>query len=442
VRKEGFIMANHVRETVTEHRSGNNVGIYSVCSAHPLVLEAAIAQAAADGVYTLIEATSNQVDQDGGYTGMTPADFRDFVYTIADRYQLPHDRIFLGGDHLGPNRWQKLPGDQAMAKADVLVDTYVRAGYRKIHIDCSMSCAGDPVPPGDELVAERAARLIAIAEKAAAEVGTSDEILYVIGTEVPVPGGAHETLGKLTPTTADAARTTLATHKAALQAKGLTDVWPKIGALVVQPAVEFDHVKVVDYVSEATANLRTVLDDEPGIVFEAHSTDYQTPANMAALVRDHWAILKVGPGLTFALREGFLALDAIEKWLIPAENQAHLFDVIEKTMLDDPGYWQGYYDGTPDEQHLARVFSYSDRMRYYWPQPAIEAAAAQLIDNLSNVEIPEPLLSQFLPDQYRRLRLGQLSAAPQDLLIDKIRDAIRPYAAACSTLKPEPAWLA
>jgi tagatose-1,6-bisphosphate aldolase non-catalytic subunit AgaZ/GatZ len=33
----------------------------------------------------LIEATCNQVNQDGGYTGMTPADFRRFVEDIAAR---------------------------------------------------------------------------------------------------------------------------------------------------------------------------------------------------------------------------------------------------------------------------------------------------------------------------------------------------------------------
>jgi D-tagatose-1,6-bisphosphate aldolase subunit GatZ/KbaZ len=424
-------MANKVRETIARHRAGESVGVYSVCSAHPIVLEAAIAQAAADGSYTLIEATSNQVDQNGGYTGMKPADFRDFVYRIADDYGLPHDRIVLGGDHLGPNRWQKEPGDEAMAKADVLVDAYVRAGYRKIHIDCSMSCAGDPVPPGDELVASRAARLLKIAEKAAAEVGTADDITYVIGTEVPVPGGAHETLGKITPTSPEAAKATIAAHKAALDKAGIGDIWPKIGALVVQPAVEFDHVKVVDYISEDTKALRTVLDDEPDMVFEAHSTDYQLPSNLAALVRDHWAILKVGPGLTFALREGFLALDAIEHWLVPEADRANLFTVVEQTMLDQPGYWHGYYEGDEHEQRIARTFSYSDRMRYYWPEPAIEEAAAKLIENLSGVQIPEPLLSQYLPDQYRRVRTGELADNPRALLLDKVRDAIRPYAAAC-----------
>ena len=64
----------------------------------------------------LIEATCNQVNQDGGYTGMTPADFRRFVEGIAARTGFPADRLMLGGDHLGPNPWKSLPADQAMGQ--------------------------------------------------------------------------------------------------------------------------------------------------------------------------------------------------------------------------------------------------------------------------------------------------------------------------------------
>ena len=187
-------MVNLLRETIARHKSGAAVGVYSVCSAHPLVLEAAIRQTLADGAYLLVEATSNQVDQFGGYTGMTPADFRDLVMGMADRLGLDRSRVVLGGDHLGPNRWRDRPAEEALELAEELVAAYVAAGYTKIHLDCSMSCAGDPVPPGDELVAARAARLLRVAEETADRVGTTESVSYVIGTEVPVPGGAHETL--------------------------------------------------------------------------------------------------------------------------------------------------------------------------------------------------------------------------------------------------------
>lgn len=424
-------MTDFLWDTIREHKSGQGVGIYSVCSAHPVVLEAAMRQAAADGTYALIEATSNQVDQFGGYTGMRPKDFRELVFGIANRLDFPRDRIVLGGDHLGPNRWQTQPAAEAMANAEVLVATYVEAGFTKIHIDCSMSCADDSVPAGDELVATRTARLMRVAEDAAERVGLAGRILYVIGTEVPVPGGAHETLSQLTPTAPEAARATLERHRVAFADCGLAYVWPRIIALVVQPAVEFDHLQVIDYKHEGTAELRNILNDEPGLVFEAHSTDYQRPDALRQLVIDHWAILKVGPGLTFAMREALFALAAIEGELISECSRSHLIEVIDVRMIANPNYWEGYYEGDADEQRIARRFSYSDRLRYYWPDPEIAAAEARLYDNLSTVSIPLPLISQFLPDQYSRVRAGELAPDPHSLVIDRIRDCLRPYSLAC-----------
>ncbi|MEU5445358.1 D-tagatose-bisphosphate aldolase, class II, non-catalytic subunit [Streptomyces griseofuscus] len=419
-------MQSPLSEVVRRQKAGQPQGITSVCSAHPLVIEAAVVQARESGGHVLVEATSNQVDQYGGYTGMRPADFRDLVYRIAVESGLPLDRVILGGDHLGPNRWQSLTPDEAMERADALVAAYVAADFTKIHLDCSFACAGDPVPLTDDVVAERAARLIRVAEETAGPERT-ERIRYVIGTEVPTPGGAHETLGTLVPTTPEAARTTLEQHRKAFARHGIDEVWPRVIALVVQPAVEFDHLQVVDYRRELTEELRKVLDDEPTMVYEAHSTDYQTAEALTALVEDHWAVLKVGPGLTFALREALFALAAIEDELVPAAERSRLAEVVEQRMLAEPATWEGYYPGGAAEQRLARRYSYSDRMRYYWPDPEIEKAQARLLDNLSAVDIPLPLLSAHLPLQYARVRHGELAARPRDLAVDHVRDVLRDY---------------
>lgn len=437
----GIEAAGHLAETIRRHKAGDPVGVYSVCSAHPVVIEAAIAQAADDQTYVLVEATSNQVDQFGGYTGMRPADFRDMVLRIADERGFPRDRVVLGGDHLGPNRWQRTPSDEAMAHADELIRSYVDAGYTKIHLDCSMPCADDPAVLDDAVVAERSARLLRIAEDTASRMGGTAALSYVIGTEVPVPGGAHETLDHVTPTTPERARRTLAAHREAFARVGLDDVWPRVAALVVQPGVEFDHLKVVDYERSATADLRRVLDTEPNLVFEAHSTDYQRTQQLRELVEDHWAILKVGPGLTFALREALFALAMIEDEIVPSSDRSDLVDVVERRMLEDPGYWENYYHGTEQEQRIARRFSYSDRLRYYWPDERIETARRTLMSNLAT-GIPLPLISQFLPDQYRRIRDGSLPPDPHHLVIDRVRDALRPYAQACQPTDNDGATLA
>ena len=432
---------NPLSETIRRHKAGESVGVYSVCSAHPTVVEAAIAQAAADGGYVLIEATSNQVDQFGGYTGLRPTDFRDLVLDIADSAGFARERVVLGGDHLGPNRWQRQAAEPAMANAEVLIAAYVEAGYTKIHLDCSMSCADDPEVLADEVVASRTARLLRVAEDTAQRTGSGGPV-YVIGTEVPVPGGAHETLSALVPTPADRAKRTIDAHRAAFAELGLADVWPRVIALVVQPGVEFDHLNVIDYVHGATAELRHVLDTEPDLVFEAHSTDYQRPAQLRELVEDHWAILKVGPALTFAMREALFALARIEAELAPGASESNLIEVVERRMLADPTHWQDYYrsdhEGDPLDQRTARRYSYSDRLRYYWADDEIEAARQALLSNLDRIGIPLPLISQFLPAQYDRIRSGQLEQSAQALVIDRVRDALRPYARACDPSTHEP----
>lgn len=421
-------MSDLLLDLVRRHRAGSAVGIPSVCSVHPLVIEAAVSQARDDGAPLLVEATSNQVDQFGGYTGMRPPQFRDLVFETADRLGLDRARVVLGGDHLGPNRWRGLGADEAMDRAEVLVAGYVEAGFLKIHIDCSMACAGDPEPLTDEIVAERAARLARVAEKSARQAGTRP--VYVIGTEVPVPGGAQETLESLSPTSPEAAARTIAAHRAAFTAAGAEEAWERVIGLVVQPGVEFDHRRVFDYDRSRTRGLAAVLDDHPGLVFEAHSTDYQTAEALRALVEDHWAVLKVGPGLTFALREALFGLAAIEDELVPKERRSRLVDVVERRMLEEPRWWQGYYHGDDGEQRLARRYSYSDRVRYYWPDAEVRAAQDRLLANLAALDVPMPLISAHLPEQYDRVRRGELPADPAALAVDRVRDVLRVYARA------------
>ena len=421
----------HLTKMVEQHKRGKANGIYAVCSAHPIVLEAAIRYAHANHTPLLIEATSNQVDQFGGYTGMTPADFRSFVCRLADSLDFSQDMLILGGDHLGPNRWQNLPAEQAMANADDLIKSYVAAGFKKIHLDCSMSCANDPVPLTDEIVAERAARLAKVAEETCmAHFGESD-LVYVIGTEVPVPGGAHETLTDLAVTTPDAARATLQAHYHAFEKHGMEGIWPRIIALVVQPGVEFDHTHIIDYQPQKAVALSKMVEDYDTLVFEAHSTDYQTPQSLRQLVIDHFAILKVGPALTFALREALFSLAAIEEELLAAKACSGLRHVLESVMLDRPEYWQSHYHGDGNARRLARGYSYSDRVRYYWPDSQIDEAFERLVRNLADDPIPLPLISQYLPLQYVKVREGDLSATPRELIINHIQDILQQYHCAC-----------
>ena len=419
-------------DLVTRHRDGAAVGIYSVCSAHPLVLEASLAQARRNQSLALIEATSNQVNQDGGYTGMRPAQFRDLVWDLADRVGLPRDQVLLGGDHLGPNAWQQLSAAAALEKAAVMVAEYVAAGFRKIHLDCSMACADDPRALDDEQIAERTARLCAITERAWADAGGEPPV-YVIGSEVPVPGGAHETLGELAVTAPSAALDTIAAHRKAFSAHGLDAAWERVIALVVQPGVEFDHDRVIDYRPEKAVALSECIESTPRLVYEAHSTDYQTEAKLAELVRDHYAILKVGPGVTFALREALWALDDIARDCLGDQAAPGLRATVLRVMRADPTHWRRYYETSGDALTTQLQYSLSDRVRYYWPVPEIAAATQRLYAQLDATPPPLSLLSQYLPDAYRALRSGTLAFSARGLVLHHIQGVLAGYARACGT---------
>lgn len=419
-------------DIVARHKAGESVGLYSVCTAHPLALKAACAYAAQapNAPIALIEATSNQVNQDGGYTGMRPADFVAFVHDIATETGLPLDRLALGGDHLGPNAWRDESAEAAMAKAEMMVALYVEAGFRKIHLDCSMPCAGDPAALSDELVATRAARLCAAAE-AAWRSASGEPPVYIVGTEVPAPGGAQEDLGELAVTTPAAAAATLDTHQAIFAKAGLSEAWPRVIAGVVQPGVEFDHHNVAEYRPEKACALSRSIEDRPGIVFEAHSTDYQTPAALTQLVRDHFAILKVGPGLTFALREALFALDAIEQdWL--GAKASGFRETCLGVMRDDPKYWKSYYHSEGTRLEFDLQYSLSDRIRYYWPHPKIETARAKMFANLQLSPPPLSLVSQYLPNAYTALREGRIAHSPEAMTIHHLFQVIDGYAQACT----------
>jgi D-tagatose-1,6-bisphosphate aldolase subunit GatZ/KbaZ len=388
------------------------------------VVRAAAEQAAGERGLLLIEATCNQVNQDGGYTGMRPADFRAFVQGILARASFPEERVLLGGDHLGPHPWRKSPAENAMAKAEAMIAAYAKAGFTKIHLDASMPCGDDPAILPDEIVATRAARLAKAAEQKAA-TGP----FYIIGTEVPVPGGASQG-HELAVTTPEAASHTLAVHKQAFAEAGLEEAWDRVVGLVVQPGVEFDNVSVIDYQPDKARELvQWRRQKAPDIAFEAHSTDFQGGFAYGALVTDGFSILKVGPGLTFAMREAIFALADIEEKIVPPKDQSRLAETVRAVMMENPAHWRDYYKRADQETLLFN--SYSDRIRYYWPDPKIAAAMVKLIANLAAAPLPDILLSRYLPAQYRRVREGELKSDPEALILDKVRDVLRLYSDAC-----------
>lgn len=422
-----------------ENRHGQAVGVYSICSPNRYVLEAGMLQALRDNVLLLIESSSNQVNQFGGYTGQNPASFATFVRQVAVQMNFPAERIVLGGDHLGPHVWRAESPEKAMAKARELVRDCVRAGYSKIHLDASMHLVGDPVEKNkslaDEIVSTRAAELCAVAEEAHREMQRdSPAPLYVIGTEVPIPGGEQlDTAAPETTRPQDLART-LRTAQDAFRAMNLEKAWERVVAVVVQPGVEFGDSSVFAYDHEKAAGLAAFGEKNWQGVFEAHSTDYQSAEGLREMVKDHFAILKVGPWFTFAFREAVFALAMVEEeWLGGRKGitRSGVREALDHAMVADPSHWKSYYYGDGAALHFARKYSYSDRSRYYWPQPAVQQALQRLLGNLAEYPAPLSLLSQYLPKQWEDIRAEKLLNDPVKLIHSWILEVIDNYAYAC-----------
>jgi len=372
-------MADVLGDVIARSRAGEAVAVPSVCSAHPEVIEASLRLARARGRPIVVEATSNQVNQEGGYTGQRPADFVAMVHAIADRVGLDRAALVLGGDHLGPQAWKHLPAGDAMARADAMVRDYVGAGFTKIHLDCSEGCAGEAPQLPDSVTVPRARAL-------AQAAGEGRKLLFVVGTEVPPPGGARSGEHGVEPTKPEAARATLDAHVAALEGLG------RIGGLVVQPGVEFGTLSVDRLPLARDPGLRAAVAHVPGVVLEAHSTDYQHPEVFPRLAELGFAFQKVGPALTFAWREAVYALDALARVAGWATGQGgDVAETMERLMLAEPARWGRHLDPGADLR-VQRHFGYGDRIRYLWPHPEAQAALARLEASLRH--LPEPMLRQ------------------------------------------------
>ena len=421
----------HVLQEITQrNKKGYHVGVFSSCSGDGDVVRAVLRRARKTNTIAIIESTSNQVNQFGGYTQRTPEQFASYVRQIAREEGLSWDAVILGGDHLGPLPWTDLAEQEAMQNACDLVVAYINAGFTKIHLDTSMRVASDsPDEPFHvEICARRGALMCAAAEEAYQKLENKKEKpVYIIGSEVPVPGGDFsQELGEVTQP--EACQATIAAYQKAFIEHGLNDVFSRVVGLVVQTGVEFFERNIDEYDRRQTADLIKATRKLP-VVLEGHSTDYQLKSNLRCMCEDGIAILKVGPEFTFALREALFDLEHIEKELYAKrpEEWSNFRQILEEAMLEDPRYWKDYYTGDEEDLRISRIYSFYDRSRYYLPHKKVNAAREKLVKNLTDKKIPECMLSQYFPNQYMRVRNGKIKNYPLDIILDRIGDRIDAY---------------
>ncbi len=285
----------------------------------------------------------------------------------------------------------------------------------------------------DETIARRGVHLVKVAENAYKKLLETNpdavEPVYIVGSEVPIPGGSQAAVDEgVQVTKVEDFAATMNTFKDTFEKEGISDVWDRVLGIVVQPGVEEKDSGCTEYDRSKAVELAKAIRTIPDLVFEGHSTDYQTKIKLREMVEDGVAILKVGPGLTFAAREGLYDLSFIEDEACKANGKtpSNFREVLDAEMLKNDKHWKKHYHGTDAEIALKRKYSFSDRSRYYYTTDAVKAAIDTLLDNLKD-GCPLNLLSQFMPIQYTKVREGVLKNDPKELVLDRIGNTIDEY---------------
>jgi len=297
-----------------------------------------------------------------------------------------------------------------------------------------MSCKGDEIPLPRETIVEREAQLCSAAVNEADAVGQDiSGFIFVVGTEVPTPGGSIQNEVTLEVSSLKETEENIQQTKDAFQKHKLEKAWEQTCAFVVQPEVEFSDNHIHAYDRDKASELSKLIENYYHLIFEAHSTDYQSDIHLKQMVTDHFSILKVGPALTFATREALFALEEIELELLKSRsnNLSKLRTTLESIMVENPKYWENYYSIDPLTSSFQRKYSFLDRCRYYWSFPAVVHSVDNLINNLSSTSIPLSLISQYLSRQFEKIDEGSISDHPQDLILGKITDVLNSYLYAC-----------
>ena len=302
-----------------------------------------------------------------------------------------------------------------------MVADYVAAGFAKIHLDASMACGGRSCGArrADCGGARRSARGRRRSGRPAG--GTTSRQYTLSGPRCRSPGGAAHGLDATSRShVRNRSLATLETHRRAFARAGIASSFARVIALVVQPGVEFDHHRVVDY--------QPVMADGPQQDAQRanrRSCSRRIPpttsrqAALSALVNDGFAILKVGPALTFAMREALYGLDHIALETDPSWESSALKPQMERIMLAEPKYWLDYYRGGPGRAACPPTLQLQRSHPILLARRGRQSGSVSSPGKVWRCEpIAEPLISQFLPRCYQAVRRGIIAPHPQQLIFE------------------------
>lgn len=362
-------------------QTGVSRTLFAACPNSLSVIKASFRAAKRNNAPIYFATTLNQVDCDGGYTGMTQSEFTKILRreAAAVHYEGPY---IVAIDHGGPwlkdkqsiERWST---EQAMEGVKKSYEAALLAGYDLIHVDPTVDIF---LPKGEiidiHVVARRTVELIAHAE-AFRKAHNLPPISYEVGTE-EVHGGLAD------PKTFD---TFLIDLKAGLAAEGLSDVWPcfivgKVGTDLHTTTFDPDVAK------ELTAKVRPY-----GSYIKGHYTD--DVSNPEAYPLSGMGAANVGPEFTMNEYDALAELEQeeikhFEAGSIP--QLSHITRVLWQQVYES-GRWKKWLHGDEVGKDLSEVSSerqlwlVKTGCRYIWQKAETLVARQLLYDNLKYVGV-------------------------------------------------------
>ncbi len=349
----------------------------------------------------LIECTSNQVNQNGGYTNKTPKIFVEEISRLRKKIKFKPDRLFLGGDHLGPLPWNSKNNDIALKNSILLIKDYLNENFSKIHIDTSIKCKNDKYI-NSKIVFNRTNRILndfSIKKK------IKDRFI-VVGTEVPLAGSGDNK--KIIRTSIKQIETEFFNFKEIFQRLNLKKMF---FGLVIEPGMKYKHYTITKPNFYNFRNKKNIS-KKNNFVYEAHSTDYQSQKILRQLVKNNFKFLKVGPELTFNYARSLFFMENIEKKKNKIKN-SNIKETIFSTMLKNKKYWNGYYTKKKPGLFLN---SKLDRMRYYFDTKEVKNSVLTLKKNINLLDKKNILSFMNLATKKEFLSLSKKKLSNFDII--------------------------
>jgi tagatose-1,6-bisphosphate aldolase non-catalytic subunit AgaZ/GatZ len=361
-----------------EQETGVKRTVFAACPNSMAVVKAALKSARRNNAPIKFAATLNQVDIDGGYTGLTP---KEFVKTIREEARLINLNVpvIVAIDHGGPwlkdlharERWSY---EETMNFVKKSFEAAVEAGYDLIHVDPTIDIT---LPRNTTIdintVVDRTVELIEHTERFRRGKGLN-RISYEVGTE-EVHGGLADL---------NVFRSFLSLLKEGLRSRNLDDVWP---CFVVGKVGTDLHTTTFD---PEMAKMLTQIAAPTGCVIKGHYSD--NVSNPGDYPLSGMGAANVGPEFTEHEYEGLMELDALEETLYnegKLPKRIHMRKILWEAVIASNRWkkWlqpgessDNFYMNSPERQN----WLIKTGCRYIWENPEVVAFRDKLYANFKN----------------------------------------------------------